>query len=239
MSIRPALVSAATALAMVVAGLLAAEATADTLAPLYAKMRQHFTARRPGVPTAWSFDGALKPFPADQQVPPQRATVFRFPRGTRLDVASVPACAATDDLLIARGASVCPARSQIGTGQAGIFVGPGAPLAARITVLAARHGLRFLLATDSGQPFRVQHATIAGRTIMLNFPPTQVGNGFQAATIRLKLRLGPAGTSRRPLIRTPVRCPSSRHWTFTYLPRYDPPIGVQRSTSTTPCSPLT
>jgi len=45
-------------------------AVGDTTAPLYAKMKQRFTTERPGARTGWSFDGALKPYPAGVQVPP-------------------------------------------------------------------------------------------------------------------------------------------------------------------------
>ena len=44
------------------------------------------------------------------------------------------------------------------------------------------------------------------------------------------------GTRKHPGIRTPDRCPKSGRWTFTYLPRYDPPYGVQRSTSSVRCT---
>jgi hypothetical protein len=37
------------------------------------------------------------------------------------------------------------------------------------------------------------------------------------------------------LLRTPKSCPKSKRWKFTYLPRYDEPYGVQRSTSTVRC----
>jgi hypothetical protein len=60
--------------------------------------------------------------------------------------------------------------------------------------------------------------------------------GGEVAVFRLALQLRAAGTSKRPLIRTPRTCPRSGRWTFTYLPRYDPPYGVQRSTSSMRCS---
>jgi hypothetical protein len=107
-------------LGVIALALLAPSAAADTTAPLYAKMKQRFTTTKSGHSTGWSFDGALKPYPAGEQVPPQRSVDFVFPRGTRGNLGAVPSCLASDEEIASEGLAACPAASRVGTGEAGL-----------------------------------------------------------------------------------------------------------------------
>jgi len=99
-------------------------------------------------------------------------------------------------------------------------------------------GRRLILVFTStaGSVVRVLSATIKGTHVKSTIPPIVLPRGGEVAVFRLALQLRAAGTSKRPLIRTLRTCPRSDRWTFTYLPRYDPPYGVQRSTSRMRCS---
>jgi hypothetical protein len=214
---------------------VAPSAGADSTAPLYAKMKQRFTTERPGARTGWSFDGALKPYPAGAQVPPQRELRFVFPRGTRFRLRSVPNCAASDQQIIADGLAACPAGSRVGSGGATLFLGAAGLLKATAYVVAARPTVAIIFTTDSGTVLRVLRATVNRNRVAATLPAVQLPGGYELAITQVRVSLRRAGTRANPLIRTPKTCPRSGRWKFVYLPRYDDPYGVQRSTSTTPC----
>jgi hypothetical protein len=224
-------------LVMLLVGVLSTPVSADTLAPLYAKMKQRFTVSHPAARTGWTFDGALKPFPHARQVPPQRGIELLFPRGTRIDLGAVPACRASDQQIASAGLSACPAASRIGSGSAGLALGTtGITLDTNLTILDGGRGRLIVAFTNSaGKVVRVLSGTIAARHLKATFPTLVVPGAGEVAIIRASLALRAAGTLRRPLIRTPPTCPRTGRWTFIYLPRYDPPYGVQRSTSSMRC----
>ncbi len=217
-------------------GVLSIAASADTLAPLYAKMKQRFTVTHPGVLTGWTFDGALKPIARGRQVPPQRGVEFVFPQGTRVDGGAVRACRASDQKITRVGPSVCPASSRIGSGSAGLALGTTGTLDTKLIAFDSGRRLILVFTTTSGSVVRVLSGTISGTHVKSTIPRTVLPSGGEVAVFRFALQLRAAGTPKRPLIRTPRTCPRNGRWTFIYLPRYDAPYGVQRSTSSVRCS---
>jgi hypothetical protein len=225
------------ALALGMAGLAvsAPMALGDTKAPLYAKMEQRFTTQKPGASTGWKFDGALKPYPLGVQPPPQRSATFVFPRGTRFDLTGVPTCAASDERIARLGPNACPKRSRVGSGEASLFVGRAGIIKAYPLLFATRRGFAVPFPTDTGVPFVVR-ATVNRNRVTVVFPAIEVLGGYELSLTGMSLRVARFGTRKHPGLRTPARCPKSGRWTFTYLPRYDQPYGVQRSTSSVRCS---
>jgi hypothetical protein len=215
---------------------LSVPASADTLAPLYAKLKLRFTVNRPGARTGWTADGALKSVPLGRQVPPQRGVDFVFPAGTRIDAGAVPACRASDQQIARTGPSACPPASRVGSGSAGLALGTIGTLDTRLSVFDGGRRLIIVFTSTAGSVVRVLSGTIEGTHVKSTIPAIVLSGGGEVAVFRLALQLRAAGTSQRPLIRTPRTCPRSGRWTFIYLPRYDSPYGVQRSTSSMRCS---
>jgi hypothetical protein len=222
-------------LGVVALALLAPSAAADTTAPLYAKMKQRFTTPKPGHSTGWSFDGALKPYPAGEQVPPQRTVEFVFPKGTRFRAGAVPSCLASDEQITSQGLGACPPDSEVGSGEAGVFLGAAGTATLQTYVFAAAPGLVAVFTSEGGAVLRVLRATVERNNITAILPPVELPGGYELAIFTFKLEIQSAGTKKHPALRTPKTCPKSKRWKFTYLPRYDEPYGVQRSTSTTRC----
>jgi hypothetical protein len=82
---------------------------------------------------------------------------------------------------------------------------------------------------------RVLRVAVERNRVTSTLPPVQLPGGYELAIFTFKLELQRAGTKKPPLLRTPKICPKGKRWKFVYLPRYDEPYGVQRSTSTTRC----
>ena len=222
-------------LGVVMLALLAPSASGDKTAPLYAKMDQRFTTSKPGKATGWRFDGALKPFPAGVQVPPQRSVDFLFPRGTRSRLGAVPGCLASDEQLATEGLAACPGDSRVGSGEADLLFGTAGTLTVEVHLFAARPELLTVFADEGGTVLRVLRAVAKRRRVTATLPPVDAPGGYELAVTRFELKLQREGTRKRPFLQTPKTCPKNRRWKFTYLPRYDEPYGVQRSTSTVRC----
>jgi hypothetical protein len=109
-------------------------------------------------------------------------------------------------------------------------------MAVRAYAYVARPGLMVAFATGSGTVLRAFRAAIHGNRIEVTLPAVQLGDGYEVSVTAMSLRVPRFGTRRHPFLRTPPRCPKSGKWTFTYLPRYDAPHGLQRSTSSTRCA---
>lgn len=217
------------------AAAVAAAARGDRTAPLYARMKQRFTTAKPGAWTGWRFDGALKPSPPGVQPPPQRSATFVFPRGTRFDLAGAPNCTATDEQIMREGLGACPQRAEAVSGQASLFLGAAGVVDARVHAYVARPGLAIAFATTTGSVLRVVRATIHRNRVDVILPAVPLPGGYEVSVTGMSLEGSRFGTRKHPGLRTPRRCPSSGRWTFTYLPRYDQPHGVQRSTSSVRC----
>jgi hypothetical protein len=212
----------------------AAAAAKDKTAPLYAKLKQRFTTHKPGASTGWEFDGALKPFPAGEQVPPQRSATWVFPRGTRIDLRGVTNCDASEEQLASDGLAACPANSLLSSGEGSLFAGAAGIVDVEVHVLAARPDLVALFATESGAVLRVLRVTIDRNRATAILPRVELGS-YEAAVTSVHLKLDRAGTRKHPLVRTPKKCPRKGKWKFRYLPHYDEPHGVQRSTNKVRC----
>jgi len=156
---------------------VASPAVGDTTAPLYTKMKQRFTTERPGARAGWSFDGALKPYPAGVQVPPQRELKFVFPRGTRFRLRSVPNCGASDQTIIADGLAACPAGSRVGTGDATVFLGAAGLLNTTAYVVADSPNVAIVLTTNTGAVLRVLRATVNRNRVAATLPAMKLPGG--------------------------------------------------------------
>jgi hypothetical protein len=211
----------------------------DVLAPLYAKMKQRFTTRKPGTSTGWIFDGEVIPFPEGEQVPPQRVLHTVYPRGTEFDLKTAKGkrnCTATDEEITAEGVGACPSASQVGSGNGMLFLGLLGTWDVDAYLFTARPGFALVVAAESGTVLKVIRMTIDGNEVTGEITPSApLPGGYQPAFTQFFLRTEESGTKRHPGLRTPDRCPKSGRWKFTYLPEYVEPYGVQRSTSTMPC----
>jgi hypothetical protein len=223
------------ATAAVIALAFAGVAAAETKAPLYAKMEQHFTTAKPGTWTGWHFEGGLKPFAPGVQVPAQRGARFVFPRGSRFDLSAVRSCDASAEELVAGGVGSCPKSSEIMSGDASLFLGSAGILAVEAHAYVARPGLMVAFATETGVVLRAFRAAVRRNRIEVTLPAVQLGGGYEVSVTGMSLEVSRFGTRRHPGLRTPPKCPKSGRWTFVYLPRYDEPHGVQRSTSSVRC----
>ena len=223
-------------LVIAVAALSPAAAPAkDTTAPLYAKMKQGFTTATPGKPTGWSFEGALKPIPEGEQVPPQRSATLVFPRGTRFDLRGVQKCRASDEQITSEGLVACPEGSQVQYGKATLFLGLAGFLDVKLDSFAAPGGLALVVTTASGAVLRVVRITVERNRAKMIFPPVELSGGYEVAFTSMSLKQPRGGTRRHPLLRTPEKCPKSGTWKFVHLPEYDEPYGTQRSTHSVRC----
>jgi hypothetical protein len=239
------------ALALAIGGLalFAAPALGEAAAPLHAKVKQRFTTTESGAWTGWSFDGALRPFAPGSQPQPQRGAAFIFPRGTRLDLTGAPrcgssggcgpapSCTATDDQIKRHGLRACPAGSRVGSGEASLFSRTVGTVDVNVDQYIARPGLALVFTTAGGSVLGVLRATIHRNRVTATIPQLVLPGGYEAALTHLSLETPRGGTRKHPSLRTPPTCPKSRRWSFTYLSRYDEPHGVQRSTSSVPCTP--
>lgn len=231
-------------LSLVLGALLPAAASAeptsssvdrDTLAPLYEKMNQRFTTRKPGASTGWVFDGQVVDFPEGVQVPPQRVLHLVYPRGTKFDLTRGGNCTASDEEITTDGVAACPSRSQIGAGNGTLFLGLLGTWKVNVYEFTARPGVVLVITAESGTVLKVIRMSIDGNEVTGEVAPSSLPGGYQPALTQFYLRSEKTGTARHPGIRTPSTCPKSGRWKFTYLPEYVEPYGVQRSTSTMPC----
>lgn len=225
------------ALVVAVAALSAAAAPAnDKTAALYAKMKQSFTTAKVGKSTGWRFDGALKPIPEGEQVPPQRSATLVFPRGTRFDGRGVRKCRASNEQISSEGLAACPERSRIQSGEGTLFAGLAGSLHVKLHGFSAPGGgIALVVTTASGTVLRVVRIAVERNRVSMTFPRVELAGGYEAAFSSFSLEQPKGGTRKHPLIRTPRKCPESGRWTFVHLPEYDEPYGVQRSTHSVRC----
>jgi hypothetical protein len=221
--------------ALLALAVLVPPASADTRAPLDARMSQRFTHVLPGARTGWTLDAALRaPFGVGRAPSPRRIEIV-LPRGTRLDTGAVRACQASDLALLVDGSRACPRRSRVGHGSAVLDVGPGLTTTVSVGVYAAPGALVLLYGGDHSAVLNLARGKVTGNRVAFAAPVMRSLSGLRLAITRLRLTLAAAGTGARPLIRAPRACPPGGRWTFAYLSRYDAPFGPQRSTSSIPC----
>jgi hypothetical protein len=178
-------------LLVALSGPLASAASADKLAPLYAKMKQRFTVNHSGARAGWTFEGALKPIASGRQVPPQRGVDFVFPDCTRLDPGAVRRCRASDQQITRVGPSACPVSSRIGSGSAGLALGATGRLDTKLIVFDGGHRLILVFTTTSGSVVRVLSGTISGTHVKANIPRTVLPSGGEIAVFRFALENAP------------------------------------------------
>ena len=170
------------------------------------RVRQfEFTAERPGkvtgVETVVTFPGAT----------PETAAamlVTKLARGTELDTSVPTRCTATDDELVAQGATACPRSSKVGDGEIELAeVGSG-----NVTLFNSTRETIFLI--EFPGPVRVANRESAvGRTQRI-----EIAEGATLKRVELTIdRIREGGDN---YLQTPDRCPKSGRWVnkgiFTY-----------------------
>ena len=182
-------------------------------------------------------DPAAKP-PAVQRV------VLRLAPGTTFDTSVPPRCEASDQQLMAGGASACDAASRVGGGELDLdtgTAGPGRVLQYNVTLLNNAGQLIFLLESKSNPSSRiVARAAVQGTTITTDVSAVPGGppDGFTAIK-RVRLKLDPRstgqGANRRSYVATPASCPSDRRWTSSATFTYRDGVS-QTVASSSPCA---
>jgi hypothetical protein len=105
-----------------------------------------------------------------------------------------------------------------------------------VDLFTARPGFAMAIVSETGSVLRVIRLSVDGNEITAKIPPSALPGGYQPAFTQFYMKTVKSGNRRHPGLRTPSKCPKSGHWKFTYLPVYAEPYGVQRSTSTMPCT---
>jgi hypothetical protein len=178
-----------------------------------------YLSRHPGGPSGqiplmtWSDPGA----PAEVPKVIKRIELTFHP-GTQFDTSALARCRASDEKIRSKGASACPAASQLGTGHT-TGVTSGGEFLTDVTLFNAR-GEIIVLVTVGGTPITEFRDQVKGRKITIE-PSLPEG----VALKRLKLRIGPHskghGARQRTYMRNPPSCPRSGKWTtvakFIYL----------------------
>jgi hypothetical protein len=199
----------------------------------YERFDFSYTSKRPNTATGFKYRVKLKQN-GDQQPPVVRELRLTFNPGTKIDTASLPACAATQDDLSWQGAAACPPRSRVATGEAGVYIGTAAPLDLTATVFNTDEGIVAVLVDSNGNVIRTLSGKLTGgRVLVVPIPKVELSGGKEAALVRFELDIAKAGTARRPWARTPKTC-TKKGWSVVYAPLFDP-IGRVKLTDVTRC----
>jgi hypothetical protein len=227
-----ALAVALAAVVAVTAGAHAATASRHVASP-FKTFEFEYTSKKPGTATGFSYEFALR-IPADGSQPPvvDQLNVVLAP-GTKVDLGAIPACTADDTTIAAQGPAVCPARSRLAKGTAGVWTGPGPLLHLDVDVFSTGHGVVVVLEGD-GTVITVIRGTIRGTRLRVTVPPVNLGPGVQAAIVHFDLPLA-GGSARRPVFTTPRSCPRAG-WRIDYRPRFAE-LGRVRLAYVTHCRP--
>jgi len=169
--------------------------------------------------------------------------VIRTPPGSGVDTSVRPRCHATDAELLVQGPSGCPDNTKIGGGTAIADPGGGGDPSARETsnTISNFNGDGEIIGVgvnDQTPAIKsVDHTKLGPGTSTTEFP-TFPGfpppDSFTAVKSLDETFARYVNSAGRPYIRTPSKCPRSRHWTivgeFTYRD------GVtETATTTAPC----
>ena len=186
-----------------------------TLNPLFKAFEFDYTSKKPDTRTGFTYEFALK-LPADGSQPPVIDQLnIALARGTKVDLAAIPACTADDGTITAQGAVVCPTRSRLGAGEAAIWTGPGPLLHLSVDAFSTGHGVVVVLESQ-GTVVAVIRAVLKGTKLTVTVPPIDLGPGVQAAIVHFNLPLS-GGSSRRAVFTTPRSC-GSAGWRIDYRP---------------------
>jgi hypothetical protein len=182
--------------------------------------QQMFTTQVPGKSTGTDTrlfyknpnDPKAKPIPV-------RREEFTFPAGTTYNEAVVPDCKASDAEIRLFGKAACPAASHIGGSEGDTTMsgfGPGEdPLdmdawdnAGELVVFGRSHDFPAIGAVARGHR--------KGQTMIVDVPGGPGGPPDGESALRRIHHIFPARSAgKRALMRTPRKCPKSRHWTFS------------------------
>ena len=215
---------------LLVAGIAAGAGDAAGGKPARQSGRNVFTVSKRGAPTGTSFHVTFtNPENPKQKPHTVSRIVVRYPRGTTFDFRAAPQCHASDAELQSQGAAACPPSSKLGGGLAVSDTGSSGPFPPRYTTskISQFNGDHELIGVGENQDIpaikTVTHTKFKGTTASTDFP-TFPGSGPPDPYTPLKsLKVDfPVRTKgRRASVRTPPRCPRSRHWTivtaFTYV----------------------
>jgi hypothetical protein len=203
-------------LSMLAFGAAAAPAAIPPGSP-FKQFEFEYMSKQPGTATGLSYSFRLH-VPEDGSQPPvvDQLNVALAP-GTKVDLGAVPACTADDETIFASGAVVCPTRSRLSRGQAGVWTGPGQELHLDVDVFSTGHGVVVVL-ENSGNVVSVIRGTLRGIRLRVTVPPVNVGPGITAAIVHFDIPLS-GGTRRRPVFRTPPTCPK-QGWNIDYRPHF-------------------
>ncbi len=154
------------------------------------------------------------------QPPPLRKSVIHAPAGSVFNGHAVPVCSASDNSLMASGASVCPQGSQVGTGSVIVITGCGAPVdpaTLDVALFNSGDGITELF-TDhkTGARITVGHAKFTAPNELTETPSPNPGcppvgeTSVRQVDFHFSAMRGPGGAA---FITSPGSCPASRLWT--------------------------
>jgi hypothetical protein len=181
-----------------------------------------FTESRPGESSGVRLAiDYVNPSNPESKPPAVQKVVTRLQPGATMDTSAPARCEASDAVLIANGASACPAASKVGGGEVDVdtgLPGPGRILQNDLIVLNNKDELILLLERKTDPRTRsVVRGKVEGTAITSEVPPIPGGppDGF-AAVKRVRLSLD----RQSGYVTTPRQCPASGSWTntatFTY-----------------------
>ena len=187
-----------------------------------------FTTAKAKAPAGVSLEGE---FPRQRVI--DQITV-NFPAGTRFDGTAVERCTASEEEVESNEqgvAGVCPAASKVGTGKGTAFLGDGAEPIVFDLGLYNRKGGMLLDIMLAGKTAFYAAPTIVGRkmTIPLSQTPS-----LNARITAFELTVSKKGTKRKPYLRTPATCPSSKKLSASLAARENG-AGTVTTRDTTTC----
>jgi hypothetical protein len=183
--------------------------------------------------------------PSDPQAKPPavRRVVIEAARGARWDTSVPDRCVASDAELMTLGEAACPPGSKVGDGQVSVDTGlPGPARFIQVDVdFFNNTGQLIFLNTERASGARtVIRGVVNGRRIVTDVTtlPGTPPDGGAIDTVHIH---DPAISSgrrhhRRAYLRTPRRCPRSRHWTNAITFAYGDGV-AQTVTTASPCRP--
>jgi hypothetical protein len=205
--LRPAVLTRAVMLALVGLAVVTGAAVAATGLGRATKLRARFSTERTASATGLVLSTTGRPPPAGTTEAPAVRQTVDLPAGTRLRLAALPQCRASDALIAAEGAEVaCPARSRVGSGGADGVLN-SAPVHFDIGIYAVRGRLVFA-AEQGGKPLKQSFLGVArGASLVLTVPT--LGGRIAPTGFHARISARPGG---RAWLRTPAQCPRSGHW---------------------------
>jgi hypothetical protein len=208
-------------------------------APAHAGDRADFAWRfaevKPGSATRWTLHLLYKA-PGDPEAKPPviRELTLRPPAGTRFNVASHPACTASNEQIQLLGDAACPPESRVGTGRLTVMTGFGAPVdpyPTDLSLWSTRQGLIEVLKDPKlGTVFAIERLNIVDGA--LTAKPLVVPGGppdFKIAAREIDWNMTSASW-----LTTPPSCPAGG-WTSSGTFRFDDG-GTATESATTPCA---